>query len=226
MAKIASPKVRLAQLPLSELVLDWDLYPRQTVDSQHVANLCDAIRGGASLPPIIAEARSKRIVDGFHRYRAYKREFGDNPIVAVELREYPSDRELLLDAMRLNAAHGRSLTKQDKTRCLILAKKYRVAVKSVALALCMRPSDIKALAEGRVAVAKNGTPVPLKRGLDHLAGAVLTDEQIEAVPKLSGMPATFHARQLILLVRTGMLDDSDETIRVLHELRAELEKVL
>jgi len=221
------PKPKLAQLRLSELVLDWDLYPRQNVDSQHVGNLCDAIRGGASLPPIIVDAKSKRVIDGFHRYRAFRREFDGDPVIGVELREYASDREMLLDAIRLNASHGRALTKQDKTRCLLLAKKYRVAVKMVAQALCMRPSDIKALAEGRVASSKSGRPVPLKRGLDHLAGATLTDEQIDVLPKLSGMPATFHARQLILLIETGMLNTSDaDTMEVLRELYCKLETVI
>src|SRR5688572_13414948 len=55
----------------SELVEDFDLYPRGDVDGTHVLSLVQALEAGVELPPIIACKKTKRIVDGFHRRRAF-----------------------------------------------------------------------------------------------------------------------------------------------------------
>jgi hypothetical protein len=219
-------KSAVTTVPIASLVLDYDLYPRVQVDSQHAHYLAEALRAGARLPPVIVDKRSKRVIDGFHRIRAHQTVYGESASIEAELREYRSDADMFLDAMRLNASHGRSLTKCDRARCVLQMRKFRIGANRVAAALGMTLKALQALGEGRVARAKDGAQVPLKRTIAHMAGQTLTDEQIEANDKLSGMNQAFYAHQLLLLIRSGLIDTSNEelmaALRRLYEALGEL----
>ena len=109
--------MKLKKVRLSLLVEDYDFYPRSAVDSQHSRAIEDAIRAGIQVPPIIVEDKTMRIVDGWHRHRALRSIHGDaDPEIQVEIRVYANDGELLRDAGRLNATHGRALTSYDRQR--------------------------------------------------------------------------------------------------------------
>src|SRR3972149_5611153 len=94
-------------MPIESLIEDFDLYPRTMVWGPHVARLRDALTAGATTSPVIVDAKSKRIVDGFHRVRAYKQLGRDK--IECEIRTYKNDAELFSDAVRLNSSHGRPL---------------------------------------------------------------------------------------------------------------------
>ena len=63
---------------VSALMLDYNLYPRHVVDEQHVHYIVEAMRSGAEMPPVVADKRSKRVIDGFHRVTAVKKMHGDS----------------------------------------------------------------------------------------------------------------------------------------------------
>ena len=50
-------------VPLSQLVKDYTVYPRKDVFWQNVESLVEALRAGATLPPIIVDRATHRIVD-------------------------------------------------------------------------------------------------------------------------------------------------------------------
>jgi hypothetical protein len=216
---------------LSELVLDYDLYPRHEVNSQHVAELVEVEKAGVTLPPIRIDKVSKRVTDGFHRIHKQRRLHGDDAeIECIEI-AYKNEGEMFADAMRSNAGHGRRLSKQDRARCTLLAKKYKLGITAIAAALSMTPAAVKELGTGRIAHTKATTPtghdVPLKRTVKHLAGKELTAAQVAANDKLSGMDQTFYARQLLTLIQADMLDREDERLMgVLAELRDALDTVV
>ena len=218
-------KDKTAQHRISELIFDFDVYPRVSIDSQHTAYMGQAYQAGAKFPPVVIDAKSKRITDGFHRVKFYGIEEGpDFEIECIE-RDYTNEREMLLDAMRMNASHGRNLTKYDRTRCFLMAQKYRIGMKIAAEALGMKVSEIKAIGEGRVAMF-DGKQVPIKRTVEHLAGQSITEDQFNANAKLSGMNHAFYAQQIITLLDNKMLDVEDEklilVLRTLHSKLGEL----
>jgi hypothetical protein len=75
-----------------ELVQDYSLYPRTVTDDAHVARLVEALRAGETFPPVVADKASRRVVDGFHRIKAYIRAEGDEAKCAVEWRDYADDQ--------------------------------------------------------------------------------------------------------------------------------------
>jgi hypothetical protein len=222
---------KVVKRKLSELVLDYDLYPRSEVNSQHVSELIEVENAGVTLPPIRIDKTSKRVIDGFHRIHKHRRLYGDDAEIECIESTYKDEGEMFAAAMRMNAAHGRRLSKQDRVRCTLLAKKYKLGIAAIAAALSMTPAAIKEIGTGRVAHTTATTPtgheVPLKRTVKHFAGRELTAEQVSANDKLSGMDQAFYARQLLTLIQSDMLDvEDDNLMRVLAELRDALDTVV
>lgn len=213
---------------LSELVLDFDLYPRGSVDMHHAGEIADAIQAGAAIPPIVIDKKSKRVADGFHRWKAYRRLFGEDHKVDCVEKDYKDDAELFVDAMRFNASHGRALTIHDKTHCLILAEKLGIGPDLVTGALNITTARIGQLRTERI--GKIGPAnVALKQTIRHMAGKSLTVKQGEANDKLSGMNQMFYVNQLITLIENDLIDEANvdlaDGLRRLRKLLDRFERV-
>lgn len=216
----------MRSIKLCDLVLDYAIYPRREIDAYHSHTIQEAIAGGAEIPPLVVEKKTKRIVDGFHRHRAYKRLYGEDPAFAVDCieKEYKSDAELFLDSMRYNASHGRCLSKFDRTHCLLLARQLHVPDKEIAKVLHITVKAQRKLVVDRSALKGNGKQVltPIKSTIKHKAGQLLNDEQWSANDKLSGMQQAFYVNQIITLIENDLLDTSDEKLMAGLERLAEL----
>ena len=100
-------------VPITELRLSSKLYPRLEPDEEHVGRLADAIRAGCKMPAIVIEVGTKIIVDGIHRYHAYRRVYGSIHRMLVCEKHYESEAELFEDAVRLNRTHGLPICRFD-----------------------------------------------------------------------------------------------------------------
>lgn len=216
----------MRQIPIAELVLDFDLYPRNNLDSSQIASMIASIAIDAALPPIIVDRKTKRVVDGFHRVRATRKVKGDNATILCIERDYKNDQELFEDAVRYNAIHGVRLDKADRTRCIIIAERLHIPLARLAGALRMPHPDVRTMRLTRIARDKHGLRIPLKNTIRQWAGRTLTDQQVEVNAKLSGMDQAFYARQLVLLIEADLLDRTDEKLMKqlerLHELLSQL----
>ena len=204
--------MKTARLPLSELVEDLDVYPRACVFSGHVTELEEAFRAGAELPPPIIDAKSKRIVDGFHRVRMLRRVLGPDAEIEVEVRRYRTDADLFLDAVRLNAGHGRRMSSFDVARCARIAETLAIDPEQVATVLSVRPERLAGIRAVKEAVTIEGTRVPIRRGLAHLAGRTLSPRQVQAARTIGGQTPLYHANQLIELLESDSLPAEDTVL--------------
>lgn len=216
---------------LAELVLDFNLYPRVSVDSQHVGYLREAHEAGHALPPIIINGETNQVIDGFHRTKMYQQlDRNGDSVIEVQEKNYASDTEMLLAAMRYNAGHGRTLTRYDRTHCAILAEKLHIEMEELASALSIsveRLGELKTDRIGEIKVGKTVTSVPLKRTIRHMAGHRMSQEQVRANDALGGMNQSFYANQLIILIKSGLLDVNDEKLmQRLQELHGLLEEIV
>lgn len=220
-------------LPIAELIEDSDFYPRHAVDAAHVASLVRALEAGENLPPVTADQKSKRLVDGWHRVRAYRRLHGAEAVIDVELKNYESDMDMLLDAIALNAGHGRRLDRIDQVRAMVLAQKSGATEGQIALALKVTVERVKKL-EIRVAGApKSGAgaisgtrQIALKRPAQHLAGKRLTEAQAKAHLSAPGTSYLLVARQLSDAIRSKLINLEDEKLmEMLKQLHTDLSKL-
>jgi len=215
---------------LAELVEDMDLYPRHAVDNAHVRYLVDALEAGASLPPIVADRKSRRITDGWHRARAYKRLHGPTASVDVEFVDYKNQGAMVFDAVARNARHGRKLDAIDRTRSVLMLRSAGFKDGQIAGAISCNPDRIQKLsvkvASAPAAAGQNvpGTKqITLKRSVAHLEGARLNKSQAKAHATLPGTSFLLVARQLLLGLTEEMIDLEDERlVAQLCALRDEL----
>jgi hypothetical protein len=216
---------QLVRIPAVELVEDLSLYPRLQVDDWYVNRLAEALRSGATLPPIVADRTSKRIVDGFHRRRAALRVQGPTAEVDVLFRDYPDERSLYLDALRLNAHHGKRLSTAEEVRAVIRGQELGIEPRVIADTLAVRVEKLEGMLEKKTARGTVEPVVVLKPAYGHLAGEKLTQQQELANKHSGGHQASFYARMLIQLLESGAVDESNQTLmerlRRLHELLTE-----
>jgi len=209
-------KVRLA-----ELVEDWDIYPRHSYDSGYVRSITDALVSGVpypgvppdGIPPIVVARKGMRIVDGWHRARALRRHLGAGAEVDADVRSYPSEADVIRDAVRLNAHHGRKLDEQDKARSALLLERHGVVVEEIMVILSMPAEKIRTItaSPGRIIVIPTSTgereKIPAKpsaRTPGAQSPRVLTPEQAEAHKSSSGWSVGQTARALIRQISTGL----------------------
>lgn len=201
------------RIKLSAIIEDFALYPRGDVDSGHVAHIAAAIESGQQMPDIIIERKSKRIIDGFHRKRAFVRVLGADGEVDVIVKEYPSEADMFLDAMKRNANHGRNLTSYDRTVAINKAVGFAIEPEYIAGALNMTVEKVNGWKVTRCAKLENsGRVVALKQPIKHMAGRTMSKEQAAVVPKIGGNNVMFYVNQIKLLIENDLIDTDNEQL--------------
>lgn len=241
-------RTRRVALPLAALIEDPSIYPRHAVDGVYVNQLVDALRAGAVLPAPIAEEGTQRLVDGWHRVRASRKVLGAAGVIDIVLKTYEDEQEVILDAIALNAGHGRKLDRMDRVRSVLLAEQAGAPVERIALALHTTPDKVQKLTiriayapspgaaaqvldalEDATAPGRSDLPAPatvrviLKRPLQHLTGVTLSADQAEAAQGQAGTSHLLQVRQLLAALRFDLINPTDVRLRnALAELHAEL----
>lgn len=217
---------KTVKVKVLSLVIDYDIYPRMSVDSQHVGYLVEARSAGKTLPPIVIDKKTKRVVDGVHRCKAEIRLRGDEAEIDAIEKEYASEKELFLDAIRLNAHHGARLDRHDRVHCAILGGQKRIAKSALAEAMHMNLKRFEELVKARTAFAAtpksvrdNGGAkpeprhIPIKLAVQHMAGKEITASQEEAITKrLGGNQPMFWVNQIILLIEENLIDEENSKL--------------
>ena len=105
-----SDATRTVAVNVSDVEFVKELYPRLREDDAAIERYRAALD---RLPPIVV-ARGRVLVDGFHRWQAYRRE-GVDEIQAVDLGDL-TDTEILRESVKRNATHGHQLSGKDKAK--------------------------------------------------------------------------------------------------------------
>ena len=191
------------------LVRDLTVYPRHTVDDTHIRELVRALEAGHTLPPVIAELGTRRQVDGIHRTAAVLRHFGADAEIEVQWRTYASDADLLEEAIRLNAGHGRRLAPYDKARCIALAEDIGLTPDRTAAAMGMTVERMDDLRLRKTAIGPGAGLIPIKATSVPYAGRPMSAAQVTGNHRAGGMGQTFYVNQVINLIESDLLDTSN-----------------
>lgn len=219
-------------VPAASLVLDFNLYPRLKISASNIRDLVDAAVFGAKIPPIIADRKSRRVVDGFHRVRAKLRE-GPDATIRANFHDYENEADILADAIRLNSAHGFKLNATDTVRIVHLAQGIGLDLERVADAmhtpvseLERRGKQIAVMASPSRRQVRNQEVVPLKRTFANLAGKSITPVQERANSQATGHPQSFLIQQVLNIIESGALDTENALVVArLSQLRDAINKL-
>lgn len=208
---------------VATLVEDFQFYPRQKVDSVNVADIARALTSGVEIPPIIVERKTRRVVDGFHRCRAFVRVFGKTALIPVLWVEYETEDQMYLDSISRNSGHGMRLSRQDQIRCALRAEELGIPTQKIAIALRVLPTRIVELQHKIVIV--EGEKIPVKPVAIHLQGREITTGQAEAMKRFGGLKLRQHLRQLKEALEGDLWDRTDsELVEGLHALARWIEE--
>ena len=215
----------MVEVKVGETVEDFALYPRDRVDDHHVRDIAVALENGSELPPIIIDQKTKRVVDGFHRRRAYIKAFGEEHKIEVVSRRYKTEADIFMEAIKYNASHGLKMDSHDRVTAVIRGGQLGLDIATIGKALHVPEAKLQKLVSSRTAKTKlaqpkrnNGTrrtagqDVAIKRTIQHRAGDTLTEEQLEANEKLSGMSQSFYVNQVVMLIESDLLNTADEKL--------------
>ncbi len=101
----------MAAISLASVVIDMAIYPRAEYSEATVTRYAEAISAGETLPPIVLETGTHRLLDGMHRYKAH-RQLGREEI-DVEHHDIPSGQPPKLYAAGLSSRHGDRISRKD-----------------------------------------------------------------------------------------------------------------
>jgi DNA modification methylase len=101
------------KMNIDEIVFRKDLYPRLKVDYEKVKEYEEIL---TALPPIIIN-QDKILIDGAHRYYAFKNK--EQKEIEVNVLETKDDDDIALKAIELNAKHGFQLTQKEKKDAVV-----------------------------------------------------------------------------------------------------------
>jgi len=211
-----------------ELVFDWNLWPRhkaEVLDATNLNQLRDALRAGMRFPPVVVDASSLRIVDGFHRTRAVLDVFGEEGEIDAEMRSYKKDEEMFLEAGALNN-HGLKLGPLDRAYFILKARKMKIPPEAIAIALGMDAKKMKEFIAKRSARTKNGEIIPLPAGAQNLAGLTLDAAEEHFVRTSTGCMPEMYISMLLNALGTRALILGDKTIKRLEALRDKINEIL
>jgi hypothetical protein len=199
---------------INRIVTDKSVYPRTRVSQFSVRRLVFALQSGATFPPLIIEASTKRLVDGWHRLEAYREE--NIKTVNVIEKVYATEGDLFADAVRLNIGHGEPLDQYSTRNAVIRLTDYGFEREQISEAVRLPPVQIDKIRRGFASDEMTGGPIALKGGLDHLRGQPLSVEQQSVNRHYSGTKATFYARQIRELLEHDMWPN--RSVNFAHEM--------
>jgi len=199
-------------IKLCDLKEDFEFYPRILFPVAHASYIAEAIESGASLPPIIVEEGTNRIVDGFNRRRALLKLYDPQHEVTVEVRKYKSDREFFEDAVRLNSSHGRILAPVEKVHAILKLTELGASIGDISQLVNLTETKINSMVERKTAVGSKGEVIKIKHTLQHLRGRKLTKKQIQANIKAGGMAQLYFINQVINLLENDSMDFGNDSV--------------
>lgn len=218
--------MKAAKIKVSKLLLDYELYPRERVEPFNVNQMVEALRAGLQLPSIIVDRKSYRVVDGFHRMRAYQKFYGVDAKIPAELKDYESDVDMFTDAVRRNANHGRQLSTYDRARCIAKAESFKLELEVISSVLNMTLERVAQMKAQRFASYKM-EPWVLKRTAAHFAGKELTDDEVGYNVRAGGMHQTFYINQVVAMLEAGTVNwENPKVINALKKLYDLLDKAM
>ncbi|MBA7697277.1 hypothetical protein ES703_105940 [subsurface metagenome] len=199
------------RIKISEVVFDYNFYPRQHLNSYHVNEIAEALKAGVHTPPITVDKSSYRVVDGWHRIEAFRGLWGEDTQIDAELKEYASEAEMFQDSIRLNASHGQALSAMDEAHCLAKAQDFKLEPAVVATLLNITTERAEELVSNRLAISADG-PIVLKGSTAFMAGRRLTQEQVDYNRKAGGLHPTFYINQVASMIESDSVNWEDERV--------------
>lgn len=228
--KLPNQSGTVEHIPVASLKYDPTIYPRAWQSDEQVAQLQEAVTAGATLPPILVDRETMRIVDGVHRWKRAQNA-GDATIFA-ELRNFDTEQDVFEAAVAANAKHGYGYFDIDREHIYRRAASLNLSVERIAKALCCTVEKVEAVTRGFAKVEMPGPIQPKAEkprtwnpnGTRAHRGGPRRELLPPPTTETPGANQMAYVNHLIVAVQNGRIDYRQDRITyALHNL-AELIK--
>lgn len=204
-------------MKISEVKVEEDLYPRMHSDFVTVARYINAMKSGATFPPIkVAKNQAGKhiLIDGRHRMEATMACKNDH--IQAEVFEGLTDKEIYLEAVKANINHGRQFSTQEVTQIAITLQDFDMDLEEISEIIRIPVDGIKPfVAKRMVRESETGKNFALKKPLQRVLSGLPISQQEGLSQKqwrLDGRAQIKTVEALSTLFRNGWIEDS-ETLR-------------
>lgn len=214
--------MKTKKVKIGDLVIDPELIRIRKINDSIVSRYRQHYREGVIMPALLVEESTLRVVSGNHRLTAMLKEFKPDKKIEVNVKSYPSQKELLEDFARENANHGMPLSGFTKRSLSIALIKHGSTAEEVSRIFGVSVRKIEELCDGvvRVDIGKGKEEdLPAKPNFEGI-GKVLTKQQYEEhFEKDRGIPFVSQVNQIIRWLKNDYVIPNDKNIKALEELR-------
>jgi len=204
-------------VPISELVIDLreetTLYPRNKVDPKHERDLARMLGLGIVLPPILVDERTKRVVDGVHRVGAHRLQ--GRLEIAADVKDYADERAMFVEAMTIGSDDKLALNSSDKVRCCQIAERLGIEDTTLAQALALSFSHLRAIKQRYATVQEAQQAVAEARRVEPVEVPI---EELRRVPPAPPGTSVSSLRRVPLKASTRHLSGRTITLEQAHAL--------
>ena len=206
--------MKTVKIALAKVVVDETLYPRHKISEGNVNQLVEALKAGATFPRIILDEKTLKVIDGWHRTEAYRKQYGEGVEVDAELHQYESKQEMLIDAVQRNATQGYKLTTWDRVRSIIMLQELNAPEEEIRKALGITEERMESLMNRRVAANGHGGKIALKGSMESFSGKKL-DKKQRKYNDGPGIGVSIHVllSQIIRALEAKAIDKEDPKIK-------------
>ncbi len=202
-------------LKISQIKKRDDLYPRNQVNWITMRRYVNALQTGANFPPITV-AKVKRtyiLIDGAHRIEANK--MNGEKYIQAEILENLSEKEMFIESVRLNTAHGLQFSAQETARVVLKLRELKVSKNKIAELVRIPNERLKPFMAKRMIriVGEKGGDKGidiLKSELKHLAGGY--SGKLDQT-KYIGVGQVQIINELINLVEKDLVDFDNKIVQ-------------
>ena len=204
--------MKTKKIGLASIIVDETIYPRHKISAGNVAILKEALRSGATFPPIILDMKTKKVIDGWHRIEAVRSVYGEEAKIEAEERDYSSKQDMVFDAIHLNAIQGYKLTTWDRVRSIVLLSELNADEERIQKALGITKEKLDKLME-RIANGPTGEKIALKGSMKDFGGKKINaaQEEYNAGPG-PGLSISVLLAQIIRALEADVIDLHNERI--------------
>jgi hypothetical protein len=183
------------QFKLDQLVMDNDVRVRNDISGPHIAQLVRVLEHGeTTLPPPVADIKTKIVVDGWARIHAYRRMDIDE--IPVDFRKFQNKESMLAKSAELNIAHGRMLDTYDIKEVIKKLHVFGWSDKDIS-PIVLWPLPKVAECISQLATTIHGQAITVKAGLPAYKGRVIRRKDQHLINKWAGNEGTYHVNILI-----------------------------
>jgi len=218
-------------LDIKQVLLDKEAYPRSNPDWITISRYANAMSSGATFPPITVGFLDGKyyLIDGKHRIEASK--ILKQQHISAEVLGVKDKKEIYLEAVKRNIAHGKQFYTQEVTNIIITLGNFGLDNDIISGIVRIPADKLSAFVAKRAVYILDNKgkteQTALRKTFQHLAGTTQTPDYVNHQDNVIASGQIHLVNSVISLIENNWLDENDpQLINRIEQLSKVLQNFL